>query len=304
MLVYREKSNLLHQLHPVTNLAFTGVVLVLSLTFSHPLFLLGLLLTTGMAIIAAGHWEEWLGYLKFSLTMIAMLMIINVLFVHIGDTVLWQGPLLPLVGRLNITLEALAFSGGMGIRLLVIVSIFCYYTYAIHPDKVLKVFSKWGNKLVLVITLSTRLFPLMVQDYLRIIEVQRCRGVKFSSGRWLPRMKKLLPVISILLISCLERSQQMAESMHARGYGSGTRTIYNREMWRPRDYAILTAITAGLICGLSSTIQGWAVYVYYPHMVSFRPEEIKMAGVIVLLLMIPAVLNWGWMHCQLLRSRI
>lgn len=304
MLVFREKNNLIHQLHPITSLTFIGVVFVLSLTCSHPIYLLGLLVVTGMVIIAAGHWEEWLVYLKFSLLMIAMLMIINVIFVHIGDTVLFAGPRLPVIGKLNITLEALAYAGGMGMRFLVIISVFCLYTYAIHPDKVLKLFSKWGHKSVLVITLSTRLFPLLVQDYLRITEVQRCRGVKFASGSWWERLNKVLSVVSVLLVSCLDRALQLAESMQARGYGSGSRSSYDRELWRPRDFAILSALGAGLICGLWSALKGWSAYLYYPHLAAFRPEEIKMAAFIVLMLSVPAWLNWGWLKCRLLRSKI
>lgn len=304
MLVFREKDNLIHQLHPITALSFVGVVFVLSLTCSHPVYLLGLLLVIGMVIIGAGHWGEWIIYLKFSLLMIAMLMLINVIFVHIGETVLWAGPRLPLIGELNITLEALAYAGGMGMRFLVIISAFCLYTYAIHPDKVLKMFSKWGHKSVLVITLSTRLFPLMVQDYRRITEAMRCRGVRFSAGNWWERLHKVLSVISVLLMSCLDRALQLAESMQARGYGSGTRSSFNDELWRPRDVIILGALAISLMCGLWSAFKGWSAYLYYPSMAAFQPKEISMAAIIALLLSVPAWLNWGWLKCRLFRSKI
>ena len=304
MLAYRDKFNLIHQLHPVTSLFFTGVVFLLSLVFTHPLFLLVLFVATGAVIIGAGHRQEWFTYLKFSLIMILMLALINVAFVHVGDTVLYAGARLPVIGEFNITLESLAYAGGMGLRLLVIISIFCLYTCAINPDKVLKLFSRWGNKSVLVITLATRLFPLMAQDYVRITEVQRCRGVKFSSGRWHERIKKTLPVFSVLLVSCLERSLQLAESMQARGYGSGRRSSYERELWRPRDFITMIVLSLGLLCGLWSLLQGWASYRYYPRLAAFQPEELTMAAVIMFTMSFPAILNWGWLKCRLLRSRI
>ncbi|MDD2585876.1 MAG: energy-coupling factor transporter transmembrane component T [Syntrophomonadaceae bacterium] len=304
MLVYREKDNLIHKLHPFTIVAFVGVVFILSLVLSHPVYLLGLFLAVGVVIIAAGHLKEWKVYLKFSIIMIIIIMIINAIFAQVGETVLFIGPRIPVLGKIKITMEALAFGAGMGVRLLVIISAFCLYTYAVHPDKVLKLFSKWGNKSVIVITLSTRLLPLMVGDYLRITEVQRCRGVKLDTGRWWERAKNILPVVSVILISCLERSLQLAESMHARGYGSGFRTYYTRELWRPRDYIILTALFISFITGVWAALQGWSNYSYYPRLSVINLGEIKAASIVVLTLMIPAILNWGWKKCPLLKSKI
>ncbi|MBZ4688125.1 MAG: energy-coupling factor transport system permease protein [Clostridia bacterium] len=304
MLVYREKDNLIHKLHPFTLIFYIGIVFLLSLVFNHPIYLLGLFLAVGAVIIAGGHFSEWKVYLKFSVTMIIIIMVINAIFVQAGDTVLLVGPRVPVLGKIVITLEALAFGAGMGIRLLVMISIFCLYTYAVHPDKALKLFSRLGNKSVLVITLSTRLFPLMVRDFQRITEVQRCRGVKLDTGRWWERAKNLLPVISVLLLSCLERSLQLAESMHARGYGSGSRSYYSRELWRPRDYLILSALIIGLISGLWAALKGWSTYSYYPRLTLFNPGELKTAVIVVITLAVPAILNWGWKKWPLLRSKI
>jgi len=304
MLTYREKDNLIHKLHPFTTVAFVGIIFLLSLVFSHPVYLLGLLLAVGAVIIAAGHFEEWKVYLKFSIVMILIIMIINAIFVHVGETVLYSGPHIPVIGKISISLEALAFGAGMGIRLLVIISSFCLFTYAVHPDRVLKLFSQWGNKSVLVMTLSTRLFPLMIKDYFRIIEVQRCRGVKFNTGRWWERAKNILPVISVLLVSSLERSLQLAESMHARGYGSGIRTCYTRDLWRPRDYLVLIAVLLSLMTGIWAAIQGRSSYDYYPRLPAINLADVEIASFIVFMLMVPAILNWGWKKWPLLKSKI
>ncbi len=303
MLAYREKDNLIHKLHPLTTVVFVIVVFLLALVFSHPVYLLGLLLVIGTVIVAAGHYGEWKSYLKFSLVMIAIIIIVNGLFVHAGQTIIFTGPQIGSLGKVKVSLEALAFGAGMGIRLLVIISAFCLYTYAVHPDKVMKLFGR-GSKSVLIMTLSTRLFPLMVKDYYRIIEVQRCRGVKFDQGRWWQRARNMLPIVSILLVSSLERALQLAESMHARGYGSGPRSSYSRELWRPRDYLILTAVALGLVMGIWAALQGWSSYSYYPRLPAIHTADVEKTGLIVLMLMVPAVLNWGWGKWPLLKSRI
>lgn len=304
MFIYEEKETLIHKLHPVTMLAFVGVVFLLSLIFSHPAYLCGLLVVVSGVIISAELFSKWKVYLKLAVPMIIFLMIINAIFVNVGSTVLWIGPRVLVIGKIKITMEALAYGATMGIRLLVITSVFCLYTYAVQPDKALKVFSGWGNKSVLVITLATRLFPLMVSDVKRITEVQRCRGVKFETGKWWQRAKNMLPVISVLLLSCLERSLQIAESMQARGYGSGKRSNYSRDLWRPRDFIILFAVIISLIIGVWAAIKGWSTYSFYPRLVTIEFDEIKMAFVMVAILIFPAFLNWGWKKWPLLKSKI
>jgi len=302
--MYREKNNLIHKLHPVTTVSFIAVIVLLALIFSHPVYLLGLLFAAGAAIVAAGITQEWKSYLQFSLGMITVIIVINTIFVRAGTTVLFFGPRIPGLGRVKITLEALFFGVGMGIRLLAVVSAFCLYTHAVNPDKLLKLLGKFGNKSVLAVTLATRLFPLMVKDFKRITEVYRCRGAKLNTGSWLQRLKNLFPVMNVLLLSCLERSLQLAESMHARGYGSGDRTFYNRDLWRPRDYLILIIVLIGLMTGIWATLKGWASYMYYPRLERFHLNEIKPAGLLTFVLTIPAILNWGWKKWPLLKSKI
>ncbi|MCG8399972.1 MAG: energy-coupling factor transporter transmembrane protein EcfT, partial [Firmicutes bacterium] len=188
--------------------------------------------------------------------------------------------------------------------LLVIISVFCFYTYAINPDKALKLFSRFGSKSVMAVTLSTRLFPLMIRDGLRITEVQRCRGVRMDTGGRLQRIKNRLPIINVLLLSSLERSLQLAESMQARGYGSGKRTYYTRDLWRPRDYLIMAAATFSMLAGVWAALQGWSAYNYYPELEKFDLGHLKTAFVITLALTIPALINWGWKKWPLLKSKI
>ncbi len=304
MLVYREKNNLFYKLHPVTLMAYVCLIIALSMVYSHPLYLLGILFAIGLVMISSDNLQEWKGYLKFSILMILVILIVNVIVVNRGATVLYRGGRLPVIGRIKITLEALTFAIGMGIRLLIIISGFCFYTYTVHPDGVLRLFSKWGNKSVLVITLATRLFPLMIEDFRRISEIQRCRGVKLNSGRWYERAKNTLPIFSVLLLSSLERSFQIAESMHARGYGSGDRSSYKRNYYRPRDYLILMSVFFAITLCLWAYLMGLSTYKYYPRLQSLDIQSIVIVGILTFILSFPALLNWGWKKWKTLRLKI
>jgi len=304
MLTYREKDNLIFKLHPFTQIAFISIVFILSLIFSHPLYLSGLLLAVWAVIAGAGNMEEWKAYLKFSVVMVVVIVVINTLFTKNGTTIIYQGGEFAGLGPLVITLEALAFGLGMSVRLLVIMSIFCLYTYTVNPDKAMGLFGRMGGKSMLAITLSVRLFPLMMKDINRITEVQRCRGVKLETGRWWERARNYIPIISIMLLSCMERSLQLAESMYARGYGSGSRTYYHKDFWRPRDYLVLILTSIGLTAGIGSAVLGWSAFSYYPVLEEIEPVEMIGAGIIVLALIFPATLNWGWLKWPILKSKI
>lgn len=304
MLTYRERDNLIYKLHPFTMVAFIMVVFILALLFSAPIFLLGLLLAVVIVIRAAGAWSEWKSYMKVSLWVVLIIMIINGLVAQNGSTILYRSPSLPLLGGLSISLEALVYGLGMSVRLLVIISIFCLYTYAVNPDKALRLWGGLGGKAVLAVTLSTRLFPLMIQDFKRISEVQRCRGARFYSGSLRQRLRNLIPVVSILLMSSLDRALQISESMYARAYGSGNRSFYQRDLWHPRDYLILLVSAAGLLLGIEAVCQGWSAYSYYPVLEKLNLNESRVAAIICISLMFPAMLNWGWMQFPVLRSKI
>jgi energy-coupling factor transport system permease protein len=285
-------------------MVFVSVVFVLALIFSHPVYLLGLLISVWAVILAAGSLKEWKSYIRFSLLMAALIVLINVFFSRAGSTIIYQGPGLPLIGSLEVSLEAIAYGLGMSLRLLVIISIFCFYSCAIDPDKALRLFSRMGGKSVLAITLSARLFPLMIKDFRRITEIQRCRGVNLSSGSWWERARNSIPIISIMLLSSLERSMQLAESMYARGYGSGPRSCYERYFWRPRDRFIIVLTMIALLTGIWSAWQGWSSFSYYPVLQPIEHPEVIGAIIIASVLLLPAILNWGWMKWPALKSRI
>lgn len=304
MYLYSKKDNFIYRLNTITILTFVTAVFILALVFSHPVYLLGLFIAVGAVIISSGNLDQWKIYLKITIAMILFIIIINAVVSGAGSTVLLSSPAIPVLGTVTVTLEALVFAVGMSLRLLIIISIFCFYTYVVNPDKALKIFSRLGNKSVLAITMSTRLFPLMVQDFQRISESQRCRGLKYDTGRWWQRVKNLVPLISVLLQSSLDRSIKYAESMCARGYGNGKRSYFNKELWRPGDYIVLAAILTGFITGIWNAVIGWSGFNYYPNLQTVEPGQIVMTIFFIIIFITPAILNWGWIHWEVLKLKI
>ncbi|ABI68357.1 energy-coupling factor transporter transmembrane component T family protein [Syntrophomonas wolfei] len=304
MLTYQVKDNLIHSLHPLTTLSYVSVITILSLIFYHPLYLAALLLPAALVIVSSGHYKEWSIYLKLSVSLIILIVVLNMLFSREGETVLFSLQLYSGMAPINLSLEALGFAAGMGLRLLVIITAFCLYSQAIDPDRMLRAVAGLGKgKTALAIILSTRLLPQFLRDFRRIMEISQCRGVDPYKGNLWQRTCRLKPVISVLFSSSLEQALELAESMYARGYGSGARSQRQADLWRPRDFLILLALIIAFFCGIRAYGQGWSNFAYYPHL----NWEFSGSGILTLMtlsLAIPSVLNWGCKRSNSFLSKI
>lgn len=305
-LFYQEKGLFLQSFHPAAALVYLSVLLALSLLYENPLYLLVLLFFLALLIKSVDGMEAWEGFLKAGVFLMLIVMIVNALVIRAGATIIWHGPEAPYLGKLDISMEAMYYGIASSIRLLIIISIFCLYNLMISPDKVLNLFSRAVGKSVLIVALSTRMFPVMVRDLKRIKEVQQFRGVDFDEGSLRERVKKYSCLYSVLLLSSLEGAMEIAESMQARAFGSGKRSIYSRNMLRPRD---IFCIGSGLLA-LFVAVWGWQYgcgqYTFYPEadlLIKDRTTLIALAFVLFYL-SVPLILNEGWKNCRFLKSKI
>ncbi|HAA89561.1 MAG: ABC-type cobalt transport system, permease component CbiQ [Thermoanaerobacterales bacterium 50_218] len=305
-LFYEEKGSFLQTLHPGVALLYLGVLFTLALLFSHPLYLIGIFVISALLVVASGVTEKWEFYLEIGVWMSLFVMVINPLVYHSGKTVLWHGPTLPVLGKMDICLEAICYGAVMGVRLLAVLTVFCLYTAVVHPDKVLNLFSRFFYRSALVVSLATRMLPAIARDLSSACEVQQLRGVDFASGRLKERVRKYSWLLNIVLLSSLEGALQIAEAMEARAFGSGPRSCYQRQLTRPRDYLCCAAGITGLLLALYAKFQGYGDFAYYPQLGDLfeGPATVVWLGIILGALSLPVALSWGWKYCPSLRSRI
>jgi len=304
---YVEKGLFLQSLHPLAALAFLGVLLTLALAFTQPLYLAGIFLVAGVTVWEAEGLESWEGYLKIGLVMMILVVLINALMVHDGRTVLWRGPFIPVFGRLTVSLEAIYYGFAMGIRLLDVISIFCLFNLMVHPDKAINLFSRLAGKSALVVALTARMFPLTAQKYENIRAVQQVRGVDFDRGPLTEKVKKSSALLNCLMLSALEDSLEIAESMQARAFGSGPRSRYRHYRWQPRDTLCLAGSAIALGAGLGGLLgSGYGAYTFYPQMdyLIKGPETLAVLLIVLAGFLTPAILSWGWRRWPFLRSKI
>lgn len=301
-LFYREKDLFLQKLHPAAALVFICTLLVLSLIFTNPLYLAGLFFCTGLSVWALEGLETWKLFIEGGLLMTVPIMIINPLVTKAGATILLQGPRLPVFGEIAISLEAVFYGAVMSLRLLDVISVFCLYNIMVHPDKVLNMLERFAFKSALVLSLATRMFPAMIRHLENIKQVQVVRGVDFSRGSFRQKLDKYTNLIYILLLSSLEDSMEMAEAMQARAFGSGRRTCYVRDVFKPEDFICAVSSMTALFVGALGAVKGYGVMNFYPYLGSvYSMGDIYLLAFMLAMLSVPTLLSWGWHRCRYFR---
>jgi energy-coupling factor transport system permease protein len=288
---YQDKDTAIHRLNPAVKLAWEAIIIVLSLIFDHPLYILVLFITVVLLVKSAGVWREWGLVLKLSLWLGASIIVINALVSYHGTHVLVVTPFtLPVLGRPVITMEAIAFGTVMAVKLLVIISSFAFINLTVHPDDIMSVLLKvkLPYKSVLVTSLSTRFIPCLIEDVQRINEAYRTRGVLLDTGSWLRRLKNRAGIIIPLLSNSLDRAVQVAEAMEARAFGTGQRrTLYRDIRMSSIDLAILLFGALPLGFGILLSARGYSDYTFYPSLgaMSLSISQSIMLGILSLLLL-------------------
>jgi energy-coupling factor transport system permease protein len=296
-LSYRDRDSVIHRLSPLVKLAWGGGLVVLSLIFSHPVYILILFISIIPLVRLAGVGREWASTLKFTLWLGLSIIVINALFSYHGDHVLLAAPFrLPAIGQPVITLEAIAFGAVMALKLAVIISVFSLINLTVHPDDIMAVLLKMKlpYKSVLVTSLSTRFVPCLVEDIGRISDGYRTRGVQLDAGGWLKKVKNRAKITTALLANSLDRSVQVAEAMEARAFGNGKKRVFYKEINISKiDAAALGVGLLPLAAGITIRVMGYGDYQYYPNLSAIGSGGWLMP--VIMLLLLAAIMPLAWL---------
>jgi energy-coupling factor transport system permease protein len=161
----------------------------------------------------------------------------------IGWHVLWSGPSVPVLGRLDVTREELRNGLFQGLRLTAVGLAFAAYALLLDHDRLVQA-AGFARRSVLAIALGTRLVPTLERDAAGLVEALRGRGVEVTGARGRARL------VAPLLAGSLERALNLAEAMEARGYGRPGATRAPRPPWGVRERGAL--LLAGLLVAIGA----------------------------------------------------
>jgi energy-coupling factor transport system permease protein len=157
----------------------------------------------------------------------------------IGSHPIWTGPIVPVLGQLDVTHEELASAALNALRLAAVGLAFAAYALLLDHDRLLQ-----SVRFARPAALATRMMPTLERDAAGFVEALRGRGIEVTGVRGRAAL------LSPLLASSLERGLNLAEAMEARGYGRPGRTSLPSQPWRLRDVSALAAAAAILAVGV------------------------------------------------------
>lgn len=164
-------------------------------------------------------------YLLGTLISAGGLFLLTPFFETLGSHPVWTGPIVPVLGQLDVTREELISAAENALQLACVGLAFAAYALLLDHDRLLQ-----AARFARPAALATRLLPTLERDAAGFVEALRGRGVEVSG------LRGRAALLSPLLASSLERGLNLAEAMEARGYGRPGRTSVPSPAWRARDY--------------------------------------------------------------------
>ncbi|MBP3038175.1 energy-coupling factor transporter transmembrane protein EcfT [Bacillaceae bacterium Marseille-Q3522] len=96
------------------------------------------------------------------------------------------------------------------------------------------------HELALMMSISLRFIPTLLEETDKIMKAQMARGVEFASGPIKDRIHAVIPLLIPLFIGSFKRAEELAIAMEARGYHGGEgRTKYRKLHWSGLDTVML-----------------------------------------------------------------
>ncbi|UOQ83942.1 energy-coupling factor transporter transmembrane component T family protein [Gracilibacillus salinarum] len=97
------------------------------------------------------------------------------------------------------------------------------------------------HELALMMSISLRFIPTLLDETEKISKAQASRGVDLRTGSIKERLYAIVPLLVPLFISAFKRAEELAMAMEARGYrGSEGRTKLRQLKWTRIDYMCLS----------------------------------------------------------------
>jgi energy-coupling factor transport system permease protein len=244
-----------------------------------------IVLAAALTVLAAGA-----GLRRIRALLVAVLLIgvfatlLNFVSAHLGATVLFTLPAqIPALGG-PYTLEAMVFGAVGGITIAAAILSAAPFSLLLDSHEVMDALPAPLSRTGIAIAASLNLVPAVATSFTQVTDAQRLRGWKPRGPRsW---MEVLVPVV----LTSVEGSIQLAESMEARGFGSGDRTTLASQALRPSDWMVVAASGAALATFAVAHVIGWAAD-WFPYPTLTLPTLHPVLFAACLLLLTP-VLVW------------
>ncbi len=161
----------------------------------------------------------------------------NPLFSH-GGTPLFY------INQMAITKEALLYGVSMGVALICILCWFRIFTEILPGDRILDLFGGRLPKISMLLHVTLRTVPLLRERIQETRQAQRALGLYGGAQGYVGKVRQELQIFKTVLSDCGEDAIERGDSMRARGYGQGRRTMLRVKSFAVPDLLLFLGILA------------------------------------------------------------
>jgi energy-coupling factor transport system permease protein len=273
-MIYRRRPSPLHAARAAVGLAYCASLACAALLLSAPLALAAVAVAIGLAGILAGVGAQLRRAAAFGLLLAVTVMVVNALVTRNGLTVIWRFGDLPVLGQVDVTLEATVYGAVLGLRAFALVLCGALYTFAVDPDEVLRLFRRVSFRSALTATLATRMVPVLVRDSRRFADAQRCRPGRPASR---------VALMRAMTAGVLDRALDVAAALEVRGYGAARRPQRSPAPYSRHDLAFAASALAVVALAIAAKAAGLEPFAAYPslHAPIHLPEVLLACALVV-----------------------
>jgi energy-coupling factor transport system permease protein len=239
--------------------AWSACCLFIVLSTTNPVYKV-MVLAAALCALAAGAGLRRIRRLLVAVLFIAAFAtLLNFVSAHLGATVLFALPdQIPALGG-PYTLEALVFGASGGITIAAAILAAAPFSLLLDSHEVMDALPAPLSRTGIAIASSLNLVPAVGTSFVEVTEAQRLRG-------WRPRgPRSWMEVVVPVVLTSVEGSIQLAESMEARGFGSGARTTMASRALQRSDWLLVAASGLALTLFAIAHAAGWAAdWLPYP----------------------------------------
>ena len=244
---YIPGNSIIHRLDPRSKLVAMILLIIIVFWANNPITNLILFIATGIFVILS---EVPLSFfikgLRSMFFLIAFTTLFQLFFIS-GGQVLFE------MGFIKITSYGIEQAGIIFCRFVLIIFFSTLLTLTTMPLSLatavesllgpLKRLKVPVHEIGLMLSMSLRFVPTLMDDTIRIMNAQKARGVDFGEGNVIQKVKAMIPILIPLFATSLKRADSLATAMEARGYQGGNgRSQYRQLNWMNRDSIALLFI--------------------------------------------------------------
>lgn len=275
----RRSVSQLHAVRAPVGCLLCAALALPALLFDNPLVLGAVCASALLVGAVAGAGRPLVRALLLALPFALVIALLNPLVTRNGLTVVARLGEAPVLGQVDVTLEALVYGAVLGLRALALILCCALYAAVVDPDEVLRMFRRVSFRSALTATLATRMVPVLRRDGRRMADAQRCRPGAAPSR---------VALVRAVAAGALDRAVDVAAALEVRGYGTARRPPRVRAPWSRHDVAFAAVALALLALALGAWLADLAAFDTYPLVHGdWRAGTWALAGALVLLPLLP-----------------